>query len=213
MNSVAWPGVAGLWCARDNVSQFVYDVMVMIRTAWQNRNRVSVAMIGAITVAMVMSLLVAGCSQSFDPADHAGVVKPISGKIRIIEVQPWMNSATAQFEGHRCTAWWDDYSAFYIAGHLLHQLPDVPGGRYHFDGLLTDRDLYLGQVWQGTSAPRFNGGAGHVVQYGLRKQHLADQTIMTATPVSGGLKLPTTTPAFRVPRKQQKIPLPTELGN
>ncbi len=162
---------------------------------------------------MVMSLLVTGCSQSFDPADHAGVVKPVSGKIHIIDVQPWMNSATVRFEGHRCTAWWDNYSAFYSAGQLLHQLPDVPGVRYHFDGLLTDRDIYLGQVWQGTSAPQFQGRPGHVVQYGLQKQHLADQTIMTATPVGGGLKLPTTKPAYRVQGKAHKIPLPTELGN
>lgn len=214
---MAWPdrcaGLVRRIGARENVSQFVYHVMVMIRSNRQITNRASVAIMCALTMTMALSLLVTGCSQSVDPADHPGVVKPTSGRMRIIDVQPWMNSATVRFEGHRCTAWWDNYSAFYIAGHMLHQLPDVPGGRYHFDGLLTDRDLYLGQVWQGNSAPQFNGGAAHVVQYGLQKQHLANQTIMTATPVSGGLKLPTTTPAFRVPRKQQKIPLPKELGN
>ena len=167
----------------------------------------------AIVAAMELCLLVTGCSQSFDRADQAGMVKPIRGRIRIIEVQPWMNSATVRYEGHRCTAWWDNYSAFYTAGRMLHQLPDTPGLRYHFDGLLTDRDIYLGQVWQGTSAPQFQGGAGHVVDYGLQKQRLGDQTVMTATPVGGGLKLPTTKPSFRAPGKQHKIPLPTELGN
>ena len=187
--------------------------MVMTRPTGQNRNSASVAIMCAIAIAMALSLLVTGCSQSFDSAGRSGVVKPVSGRIRIIEVEPWMNSATVRFEGRRCTAWWDNYSAFYTAGHMLHQLPDVPGLRYHFDGLLTDRDIYLGQVWQGTSAPQFQGGAGHVVDYGLQKQRLGDQTVMTATPVSGGLKLPKTKPSYRVPGKQQKIPLPTELGN
>jgi hypothetical protein len=159
-----------------------------------------------------MSLLTAGCSSSFDAADRPGLVRPISGRIRVIQVEPWMNSAIVSFEGRRHTAWWDNYSAFYANGHLMHQLPDVAGGRYHFDGLLTDQDIYLGQVLEGSAAPQFNGVPGHVVQYGVSKQHLPEQTVMTVTPVGGGLKLPKAKPLYHVPNKQRKIPLPTQLG-
>ncbi len=110
-------------------------------------------------------------------------------------------------------AWWDNYSAFYTNGHLIHQMPDVAGVSYHFDGLLTDRAIYLGQVWAGTSAPQCNGIPGHTVRYGLQLQKLPGQTIMTVTPVKGGLKLPTTKPGiYSQGYKQHKIPLPHELG-
>lgn len=185
----------------------------MARPVPQNGIRALGAMICAGTTVLAVSLLTMGCSSSLDTSGRPGLVRPISGRIRVIEVEPWMNSATVWFEGHRCTAWWDNYSAFYANGHLMHQMPDVAGGRYHFDGLLTDRDIYLGQVWEGASAPQFNGSPGHMVQYGFKKQRLPEQTIMTVTPVGGGLKLPKAKPRYRVPKKQHKIPLPTELGN
>lgn len=181
------------------------------------RNRVFASAVtapGLITAYLVaLSLCVAGCSHSFDASGKMGVVRPIRGRIKIIEVEPWMNSALVRFDGRRCMAWWDNYSGFYAGGHLLHQLPDVAGTSYHFDGLLTDRDIYLGQVWAGKSPPQFNGIPGKHVRYGLQKKHLPDQTIMSATPVGGGLKLPTTKPSYTVPQKQHKIPLPVQLGS
>lgn len=193
--------------------KFVYHVNVMAQPAAQHARRALGVPIGLAATMVVMSLLIAGCSTSLDPSGRPGLVRPISGRIRVIEVEPWMNSATVRFHGHRCTAWWDNYSAFYEHGRLMHQLPDGVGQRYHFDGLLTDRDIYLGQVWQGSSEPQFNGPTGRIVQYGIKKQRLPEQTIMTATPVGGGLKLPKAKPRYRVPMKQHKIPLPTQLGN
>ncbi|MGC8625192.1 MAG: hypothetical protein ACP5VQ_07985 [Phycisphaerae bacterium] len=132
----------------------------------------------------------------------------------MVTVEPWINSAIVRFRGRRCMAWWDRYSAFYADGHLLHQLPNVVGIRYHFDGLLTDRDIYLGQVWRQKLPPQFNTGSIRRVPYGLHKQHLPGQTIISATPVGAGLKLPPLKSGnYPEPGKQRKIPLPMQLGS
>jgi hypothetical protein len=168
----------------------------------------------AYSVVLAVTVMLAGCSSAFDPSGKPGVVRPISGRIRVIDVEPWMSSAMVRFQGRRCMAWWDNYSAFYADGQLIHQMPDISGVSYHFDGLLTDRDIYLGQVWGGAAAPQFNGTPGRTVRYGMQQQKLPGQTIMTVTPVKGGLPLPTTKPGIYSPSgKQHKIPLPHELGN
>ena len=169
------------------------------------------------TIYMVfMCLLTAGCSQSFDSSDRAGVVRPISGKIHIIAVEPWLNSAVVSFNGRQYIAWWDNFSAFYTNGHFTHKMPEQADCDYHFDGLETDQDLYLGQVWGNQTPPQFHGFSTQKEQPQIQRERLPGQTIMSAKPiqVQSGLKLPTTKPStYRVPNKQHKIPLPTQLGS
>jgi hypothetical protein len=162
----------------------------------------------------VVSFCLCGCSHSFNPSVKSGLVRPVQGRIRVVTVEPWINSAIVRFRGRRCMAWWDRYSAFYTGGHLQHQLPNVTGIRYHFDGLQTDRDIYLGQVWRQKPPFQFNGFPSRRVPYGLHKQHPPGQTTISVTPVGGGLKLPRSKSGnYPEPGKQRKIPLPIQLGS
>ncbi len=164
---------------------------------------------------LALTVLVAGCATSFDSSDKPGRVRTISGEFKVLDVQPWMNSAVVRFEGRRCMAWWDSYSAFYVNGHFTHQLPTVVGERYHFDGLLTDRDVYLGQVWGNQPPPRFGIAAAPINQSQIMRHRYSDRTGMESIPLRSGLKLPAATEpsTYSEPTKQHKIPLPTHLGS
>ena len=170
---------------------------------------------GWVPGVLIWTVLVAGCATSFDSSDKPGRVRTISGEFKVLDVQPWMNSAVVRYEGRRCVAWWDNYSAFYVHGHFTHELPAVVGERYHFDGLLTDRDVYLGQVWGDQPPPRFGEGAAPIKESQIMRHRYSDRTTMESIPVNGGLKLPAATEpsTYSEPTKQHKIPLPAHLGS
>ena len=107
------------------------------------------------TLAGVLALLASGCQTR--PTAPVGLVRPCHGAVRVIRVYPWVYSALVRFHGKPIMAWWDNYSVLFSGGRRTATLTAKPGTILHFDGLMTDRDLYFGREWSGPEPPIFRG--------------------------------------------------------
>ena len=114
------------------------------------------------TLAGALALLAGGCQTR--PASSVGVVQACRGAVQVIRVYPWVYSALVRFHGKPIMAWWDNYSVLFAGGRRTATLMAKPGAILHFDGLLTDRDLYFGREWSGPAPPVFRGQAPMIQQ-------------------------------------------------
>ena len=98
----------------------------------------------------------AGC-RTTNWSGKPGSVYSCRGTVRVLRVDPWLESAVVRFDGRRITAWWNRSSVFFYQGSKTSTFMAKPGQRLYFDGLLTDGDLYFGRAWIGPAPPFFQG--------------------------------------------------------